>query len=218
MLVSAQLAENIIKQHALFTDYERYHMLSYTVKCVLNMIPVDTGATYFEKDFIDKQQRMDLFKPKELLNGQSLCDFNIQSPQIIGIKLTEKNYDVTAPSLLEEILTNKKDVLELLRKKHVQRNSSQIYHDLQLLTPIGRCFVLSSGDTVFKSAAKLMIQHLLTENTLYNQMLMMKLMFYVVKQADDLVVFADFFKDQRENEDIYGRSLDSKEDQEPKLA
>jgi len=44
-------------------------MLAYSVKCVLNMIPVDTGATYFEKDFMYRQQRMDLFKPKELLNG-----------------------------------------------------------------------------------------------------------------------------------------------------
>jgi len=117
-----------------------------------------------------------------------------------------------------ELEQSNSQILDKLEEMHVRRTPNQIYHDLQLLTPVGRCFALSAGDTLYKPAAKLMIQHLLTQNTLYNQMLMMKLMFYVVKSQDDLVVFADFFKDLKEQEDIYGNKLETANDPVPKLA
>jgi|DEB0MinimDraft_12_1074336.scaffolds.fasta_scaffold74996_2 hypothetical protein len=77
-----------------------------------------------------------------------MCDFNLDSRQIMEDSL-EKQWDPNLKrdtfSFLDNILENDPERLKVLIESGLGRETNQIYHDMFIVSPIGRCFELTKS-------------------------------------------------------------------------
>ena len=77
--VESRLSRKALSNFSTFSQYEIYHLLNQPILVILNMFPHD----YVSKAFNFNPKNLysnDIFQPLELLQGQSIADFNICSP------------------------------------------------------------------------------------------------------------------------------------------
>lgn len=67
--IESRISDPIYENQKVFTDYEKYHILAYAIKCVVNMIPMPLISNYFDRQFIANRLEQDLYQPRELLLG-----------------------------------------------------------------------------------------------------------------------------------------------------
>ena len=138
--------------------------------------------------------------------GNSLADYNIISPQTLVNSFDEHECKVNShlTLFLDQDKENGQERIKRYDEIQLIRSRHQIFHDLQLLTPLGRCFILAKEEPMFKTCAKMLLQDIFKrKKNIYNQMLLMKNLHFILKSdskvevvgVSDLDVYAEFFQD-----------------------
>jgi len=184
------------------------------------MLPVGPIENFFSEKYYQFQIKANFFMPRELLNGLNLCSFNIISPQLIldHLKKPDKHFE---HSLIYEVVRDNQHLFHYLESVGLFMERNSIYHDIEMLTPICRCLELAQGSKMqYKSSAKVMINRVLTTAvTDYSYALMMKTLYYVIYNHDDLSVFKAFITDTKEDDTIdVDKKCDHNSNLPPKMA
>lgn len=162
LLTEAYLLDDIFENASNLTSFTISQILSLQIKTLNNMVPYDF-VTWCQRS---AEKSPPFFKPIQMLQGQSLSNFNVHDPKRIKneiVKYGEQTglQDPAFKTLLELVLERDSSSRRMMtfRELGIIYQPNEISHDFHQISSLDRCF---QGENTYMITADIMIKHLLS--------------------------------------------------------